>query len=492
MENSFPFKRTRRHRRKVAGFWEANSNFIMPFILAFSDWLGIICAEKLAFYLRNIMLNPSYGILHISWLNANVTFPFAFMIYFQVAGLYHKRMQFWQIVEKLFAACVYGAVTIVLLLYVTHVAGSTSRLYVALLWILSFVFVAVFRYLVKKVLEKAGILQLPVLLIGAGKTADLLVKGFSQDVGLGYRILGVLDDNKDNGNSFEQSIPYLGTFADAEKIIRRTKVADVVIAAPGLSTQALCELIYRIQPLVKNLSFVPDLIGLPVGSLEVESMFNEKIMLLNLHNNLAHVYNRTIKFIFDMVLTVVGTICISPILLLLVVLIRLDSPGPVIFAHKRIGRHGKPFMCYKFRTMCLDAQDRLEEYLQRNPELRKEWEKDFKLKNDPRITRIGHFLRKTSLDELPQIFNVLKGEMSLVGPRPIIKAEVPRYGDYINDYFMVRPGITGMWQVNGRSDTTYDERVRMDSWYVRNWAVWLDVMLLFRTFKAVFKGKGAY
>ncbi|MCH3915381.1 MAG: undecaprenyl-phosphate galactose phosphotransferase WbaP [Acidaminococcaceae bacterium] len=492
MGNSFSAKRSKHSRRKVAGFWETNSNLIMPFILAISDWLGILCAENISFYLRNIMLTEASGILHISWLNSHVTFPFAFMVYFQVAGLYRKRMQFWQIVEKLFAACVYGTVTIVLLLYVTHIAGSTSRLYVALLWVFTFLFVGIFRYIVKKILEKAGALQLPVLLIGAGKTANLLVKGFSEDVGLGYRILGVLDDNAEAGKSLEHNIPYLGTFDDAEKIIRRTRVKDVVIAAPGLSTKNLSELIYRIQPLVKNLSFVPDLIGLPVGGLEVESLFNEKLMLLNLHNNLAHAYNRVIKFVFDMVLTVVGTICISPILLLLIVLIKHDSPGPVIFAHRRIGRHGKYFMCYKFRTMCIDAQNKLEQYLKDNPEMREEWEKDFKLKDDPRITRIGHFLRKTSLDELPQIFNVLKGDMSLVGPRPIIKAEVPRYGDYINDYFMVRPGITGMWQVNGRSDTTYDERVGMDSWYVRNWAVWLDVMLLFRTFKAVFKGKGAY
>lgn len=492
MVKKFPLITPKPAHHRVAGFWETNSNFIMPFILAFSDWLGIICAEQISFFLRNSIMFPTGGILHISWLNAHVTFPFAFMIYFQVAGLYRRRMQFWQVVEKLFAACVYGAVSIVLLLYVTRIAGSTSRLYVAFLWLFSFAFVTIFRYIVKKILEIAGVLQLPVLLIGAGKTAELIVKAFSEDVGLGYRILGVLDDNELRGRSLGGDIPYLGTFASAEKVIRRTRITDVVIAAPGLSTKALSQLIYRIQPLVKNLSFVPDLIGLPVGGLEVESMFNEKMMLLNLHNNLAHPYNRAIKYVFDMVLTVLGTICISPILLLLVVLIRLDSPGPVIFAHKRIGRHGKYFMCYKFRTMCLNAQDKLAEYLQANPDLRKEWEKDFKLKDDPRITKIGHFLRKTSLDELPQIFNVLKGEMSLVGPRPIIKAEIPRYEGYINDYLMVRPGITGMWQVSGRSDTTYEERVRMDSWYVRNWAVWLDVMLLFRTIKTVFKGKGAY
>lgn len=168
------------------------------------------------------------------------------------------------------------------------------------------------------------------------------------------------------------------------------------------------------------------------------------------------------------------------------------QPGPVIFKHIRIGKDGKPFPCYKFRSMCVDAKERLAELLANDQEARAEWEKDFKLKNDPRITKSGAFLRKTSLDELPQIFNVLKGEMSLVGPRPIIHEELERYGEYVDDYLMVKPGITGMWQVSGRSDIEYDERVLLDSWYVRNWSVWLDVVMLFKTFKVVACKKGAY
>lgn len=142
--------------------------------------------------------------------------------------------------------------------------------------------------------------------------------------------------------------------------------------------------------------------------------------------------------------------------------------------------------------MCIDAKEKLEKLLDTDPEVRAEWEKDFKLKNDPRITKSGAFLRKTSLDELPQIFNVLKGEMSLVGPRPIIKAEMERYGEYINDYLMVKPGITGMWQVSGRNDIDYTERVLLDSWYVRNWSIWIDLVMLFKTIAVVLFRKGAY
>lgn len=173
-------------------------------------------------------------------------------------------------------------------------------------------------------------------------------------------------------------------------------------------------------------------------------------------------------------------------------MIKFTSPGPVVFAHKRLGRNGKHFPCYKFRSMVQNSQEVLEAYLYSNPEAQKEWNENFKLKNDPRITKVGAFLRKTSLDELPQLWNVLVGDMSLVGPRPIIDAEVEKYGIYIDDFYMVRPGITGLWQVSGRSDTTYEERVQMDSWYVRNWSVWLDLIYLLRTVSIVLLRKGAY
>jgi len=475
--------------RKV-GFLEKYAEIIMPALLVVADWASAICAGRLAFFIRNTLVTTN-GLLHVSWLNSYVVFPIIFITFFHVAQLYQRRMQFWKVIQSVFYSCIYANVTIIILLYVTNIAGSTSRLYVFLMWLFSFIFTISFRYVVKKSLEIAGVLQLPVLMIGAGKTAGLLLKAYEGDVGLGYKIVGVLDDfGVDRSNV--GNVPYLGTFADTERVIKATKVKNVIIAAPGMATKDLNELIYRVQPLVRNLSFVPNLIGLPVGGIEVDSMYNEKMMVLRLRNNLARSYNRHIKFIFDMALTILGTVCISPILFVLAVIIRLDSRGPIIFSHKRVGKNGKIFPCYKFRTMCVNAQEKLNDYLRENPQLKEEWERDFKLKDDPRVTKVGKFLRKTSLDELPQIFNVLKGEMSLVGPRPIIKDEVVKYGNYINDYYMVRPGITGMWQVSGRSDTTYEERVAMDSWYVRNWSVWIDVVMLFRTFKTVVKGQGAY
>lgn len=308
---------------------------------------------------------------------------------------------------------------------------------------------------------------------------------------MGYRIIGLLEDNNVE-ESILKKFPVLGGFADVENVVRQTGVQNILIAAPGLEQEKLTQLIYKVQPLVKNMGIIPNLVGIPMGGIEVESLFNEKLMLLRLKNNLARPLNRYIKTMFDFVVTLVGAILISPLLLFIALWIYKDSPGPVIFKHMRIGKNGKPFPCYKFRSMCVDAKAKLEELLQNDPEVKEEWEHGFKLKNDPRVTKSGAFLRKTSLDELPQIFNVLKGEMSLVGPRPIIQEELERYGEYVGDYLMVKPGITGMWQVSGRSDIDYTERVLLDSWYVRNWSIWIDLVMLFKTVAVVLFRKGAY
>ena len=202
--------------------------------------------------------------------------------------------------------------------------------------------------------------------------------------------------------------------------------------------------------------------------------------------------NRYLKLVFDYVASFLGLLFLAPVLAILALAIHFDSPGPIIFAHYRVGADGKKFPCYKFRSMVMNAPTVLQEYLEENPAASEEWEQDFKLKKDPRLTRVGAFIRKTSLDELPQLFNVLKGEMSLVGPRPIIDQEIAKYGEYIDDYYLVRPGITGHWQVSGRNNVDYDTRVSMDSWYVRNWSFWQDIVILIKTFSVVLKRKGAY
>jgi undecaprenyl-phosphate galactose phosphotransferase len=177
-------------------------------------------------------------------------------------------------------------------------------------------------------------------------------------------------------------------------------------------------------------------------------------------------------------------------LLLIALLVRLDG-GPALYAHRRVGTGGQHFHCLKFRTMVMNADQVLQELLASKPELKDQWRRQQKLDNDPRITRVGKFLRQTSLDELPQLVNVAKMEMSLVGPRPIIDSETTKYGAYLAQYHATRPGLTGLWQASGRSNTSYDQRVRLDTWYVDNWTLWHDIVVLLKTIPAVLKRNGA-
>ena len=193
----------------------------------------------------------------------------------------------------------------------------------------------------------------------------------------------------------------------------------------------------------------------------------------------------------DLIVATALLALIAPALLMISFLVRLDG-GPALFRHRRIGRGGHSFLCLKFRTMRVDAEQILHDLLDRDPEARKEWDRDFKLRDDPRITRLGRILRRTSIDELPQLINVLKGEMSLVGPRPIVEAEIPRYGGAITFYLRCRPGITGLWQVTGRNNTSYTERVTLDVEYERDISVWRDCHILAKTVIIVLTRNGAY
>ncbi|EMR21179.1 undecaprenyl-phosphate galactose phosphotransferase [Klebsiella pneumoniae ATCC BAA-2146] len=220
-------------------------------------------------------------------------------------------------------------------------------------------------------------------------------------------------------------------------------------------------------------------------------IFSHEVMIFRVQQNLAKWSSRIIKRLFDVIGATLIIIIISPLLLYISKKVKQDG-GAAIYGHERIGKDGKPFKCLKFRSMVTNSKEVLEELLANNPDAKAEWDETFKLKNDPRITKIGHFLRKTSLDELPQLFNVLKGEMSLVGPRPIITAELERYNEEVDYYLLSKPGMTGLWQVSGRSDVDYETRVYLDAWYVKNWSMWNDIAILFKTIGVVIKKDGAY
>ena len=226
-----------------------------------------------------------------------------------------------------------------------------------------------------------------------------------------------------------------------------------------------------------NLTVVPPLRGLPLFGMEAMHFFGHEVLMLRVRDNLARLGPRIVKRLFDLLAASLLVVLLSPLLLYVAWRIRREDGGPVFFIQERVGRGGGTFGCLKFRSMVMDAA---------------EYERNFKLRNDPRVTRIGKFLRRGSLDELPQLFNVLRGDMSLVGPRPLLARELDRYGDNICLYHMVYPGITGLWQVSGRSETTFDERAYLDAWYIKNWTLWYDIVIMLLTVKVVLRREGAY
>ena len=462
-----------------------------PLLFIIFDYTAILLAEKMAFGLHDLyglFMGTSYYVPDaylFFWI------PLVFIAFLGIAQTYTKMQPILETVRQIFYAVLYALITCILTLYFMEASMLASRLYVVLFGVLALFNIYVGRYVLLKLLKMSNMLMKPVILIGAGKTAEIVLQFFEGDLGYRYRIVGLLDDDPIS-QELPQKFLMLGKVSEAEKIIRDSGVKTVIITAPGMDSERLERLVAKIQPIVRDILFVPDLMMLPLGHVGVEPFYTEKVFMLSIRNNLARRRNRLAKRVFDLIATIGGGLLILPILLVLAILVGIDNKGRIIFAHRRVGQNGRLFPCYKFQSMVPDAQDRLEEYLAQNPEARKEWEESFKLTNDPRVTKLGAFLRKTSLDELPQLWNVLMGDMSLVGPRPIVMQEIDRYGDYIREYYMVPPGITGMWQVNGRSDTTYEERVAMDTWYVRNWSVWIDLVYLFKTIKTVFTGKGAY
>ena len=213
-------------------------------------------------------------------------------------------------------------------------------------------------------------------------------------------------------------------------------------------------------------------------------------MELTIENEKSDFFYRAVKRLFDLVASFTALVLLSPVFLILIIAIKLDSKGKVFYKHKRIGKNGQYIYLYKFRSMYSDSKERLEELL-KDPKVKKEWEKNFKLENDPRITKVGKFLRKTSLDELPQLLNIFLGDMSIVGPRPVIDGEIDKYGENKDKFLSVKPGLTGWWACNGRSCTSYEERMELELYYVDHRSISLDIKTMFKTAIAVLKGKGA-
>ncbi|MGQ9557384.1 MAG: undecaprenyl-phosphate galactose phosphotransferase WbaP [Desulfurispora sp.] len=413
-------------------------------------------------------------------------------------GLYTGRYSFWQECGRLVKALCLAFVFALAVITLTKTTTEVSRTLVVLAWLFALLFLPAVRYGGKHLLARLGLWRRRVLVLGAGRTGLMILQALCADPYLGYQVVGFLDDDPRKkhciwSGSNQAEVRVLGGFKDAGRVMRETGVYNLIVAVPGLTGRKLVALVNSLQTGCESILVVPDLFGLPVLGAEADYFFHEQILGLRIKNNLASPVNAFLKRAFDLAVGSIILLLVSPVMLLVAGSIKLDSPGPVFYISPRLGRGGRPFNCYKFRTMHLDNETILQAYLQNNHQARQEWEKYRKIKgSDPRVTRVGRFLRRTSLDELPQLFNVLRGEMSLVGPRPYLLTEADYLTGYQDTILLTPPGITGLWQVSGRNKLKFAERIRLEAWYVRNWSLWMDITLLVRTLPVPLKREGAY
>ena len=378
------------------------------------------------------------------------------------------------------------------LIFLTFFAASfsISRGWLVLTWLFSTVAAVTGRFVVRRVVRAArsrGHFMTPLLIIGANEEGRAIAEHLRESANIGTRVVGFLDDRVDTGREVAPGLRVLGAIDDAAEFIRRFGVSEVVVAASALTRAELIDL-YQVFGLRHDvtLRLSSGLFELLTTGMRIKQLGS--LALLSANRTRLSFGERIIKRLADLVLGNLALIVLSPIMLAIGLLIKFDSPGPVIHRRRVLGTGGKVFDAFKFRTMVLNG----DEVLARYPDLARQLARDMKIKDDPRVTRIGRQLRRLSLDELPQLFNVLRGQMSLVGPRMITPEEAERYGHWQLNLLTVKPGITGLWQVSGRSDVSYQERVQIDMSYIRNYSLWLDLALMARTIPAVFKKTGAY
>ena len=431
------------------------------FLFILFDLLVIVLSIVLAYELRGV--SELFDTVHTLPLSNYLTFYPIYITTIAVLayeGVYSHRYDFWHETRLVIKAVFFSLVIVLAYLALSKNAENYSRAVIVFSFLFMAFLIPVFKCMAKLILYKIGLWQKP-------------VKIYANDPFLKNDIF---------------ANPYLGYIPATD-----SEPKTVFINSNNGNLNTLRQLIDQELQNRHEVNFIPLMNDYDLTQSHIYALFNSRTNLIVFQNRLKSKYRQLSQLLFNYTLAILLLPILLPIIGIIAFLIKRESPGPVFFKHDRIGKNGKTIPTFKFRSMYVDAQERLEKLLKEDPKIKEEWEKNFKLKNDPRITKIGAFLRKTSLDELPQIFNVLRGEMNFVGPRPVIQQELDRYyKEFAEYYFMVKPGITGLWQVSGRSDTDYDFRIKTDKWYVINWSLWLDIVILFKTIKVVLKREGAY
>lgn len=457
------------HRRRHARLW-------MTLSLIFTDLVSLSLAFGLAFFIRSILPRGEY--LHQSLYANLIPIISFFIIYYVIRGLYPTVGM--SPVDEL--RLLSGATSTVFILFMAATfwlrdSALFSRLLILIAWPVALILVQLDRWLLRILAMKMGSWGEPVAIVGTGPETQKIESYLKLSSRLGIRPVAIIDGQWSPDETFQV-------------VLEKTGIRTAILIVSEMSEEMKHRIIDQRQYRFQRLILISPLGW--VGSLGVATYDLEGLLGLEIRQNLLNKWERLLKRCLDLILAVVGGIVVSPLMLAITILIHLDSPGTTIYKQERVGRNGRTFKVWKYRTMVSNADQVLQEYLVSHPNLRAEWDATRKLRNDPRVTRIGRILRPLSLDEFPQIWNVLKGEMSIVGPRPIVNVEANRYNHIFTLYKLVRPGMTGLWQVSGRNDSGYDERVHYDEYYIRNWSIWLDIYIILRTVWVVLSHRGAY
>jgi undecaprenyl-phosphate galactose phosphotransferase len=466
-------------------------------ILIITDVLIVIMSFILAFLIRSEILPQLFQRFKEIELA-----PFSnFIQYFYMAGvwtiifayekLYTKRFAFWEEVKVLLKSATIASAAIMIIIFIARRHIEYSRTIVVMAWILSLFLFPIFRFLIKMLLVKANLWKKKLLILGIQQTSLQVLKNIKTNKTMGYEVIGFLDDDPDKIGKTYMGVEVLGPISQFEEIANTYKFKDIMIATPHLPRQKLEQLLAKCARLSDSMWLIPRSGDFITEGVDIEIIGD--VLSLYIKKNLAKPWNVLLKNIYEMIIAILSTIVFIPVFIIIAIAISLDSKGPIFYIQDRIGKGNSIFKLFKFRSMYVDNDKRLAEYLEDNPQARNEWEEFKKLKNrDPRVTRVGKFLRRYSLDELPQLFNVLQGKMSLVGPRPYLSEELEGKDTFKNVIALVKPGITGLWQISGRSELPFAKRISLDEYYIRNWSVWLDVTILLKSFRVWFSKKGAY
>ncbi len=459
--------------------------------------LGDALALLLALGLSMVLVTQVQGLDAASWWSGQDSQRFIAWIGVAALGLlalltqfqhYSDRRPFWDELSDFLKLV--GVLALLDISLTSIMRWNASRIWWATSWASAFFCLVLVRASTRQLLKRMHLWERPTIIIGGGDNAVDAKRALDSHPELGLRVVGFVgaEDKSSTGEAATQ--PRLAQ-RDMKGLAQRPGIQWVIALEHAQSDLREHWLRMLAQWGASDISVIPAMRGVPLHGTDMSHFFSHEVAMLRMRNNLRRWPARLTKRVFDTAAAMVLLVLLSPIMLLIALLIRRDG-GPAIFAHPRVGKRGRIFNCFKFRTMVVDAEQQLEQLLQQSPELRQEWQDERKLRHDPRISAIGRFLRRTSLDELPQLLNVIRGELSLVGPRPVVKPELQRYGDQLGYYLMVRPGMTGLWQVSGRNDLDYDSRVYLDTWYVKNWSLWYDLIIVLKTVKVVLQRTGAY